>query len=242
LRDRETAKPFVGGPWLRGGGPLVCYLCDRPIKGDTKGRRTGTKIALHRHHDGARCEGWPVRETPISTIEDQVARLLDGAAPNRECAARIRAAVAQPLAAQDRLAVARLDARLRTLATELSRPDLPRSSAEIVAEMDATRTERRRLADLPIEQAKVDPEDALDWLGSLGKLWRETSDEGRRHLAVATFERLGTIARPQRRSHRIVSVAVTQEAERRGLVLALPASLEVTLVGDTGFEPVTSRM
>jgi hypothetical protein len=34
----------------------------------------------------------------------------------------------------------------------------------------------------------------------------------------------------------------TDEAERRGLVLVLPASLEVTMVGDTGFEPVTSRM
>jgi hypothetical protein len=45
-----------------------------------------------------------------------------------------------------------------------------------------------------------------------------------------------------RASHRIVSVEMTDEAERRGLVLALPASIEVTLVGDTGFEPVTSRM
>lgn len=56
--------------------------------------------------------------------------------------------------------------------------------------------------------------------------------EGRRHLAVATFARLGAIAGSRRGSHRIVSVKFTQEAERRGLVLALSASIEVTLMGD----------
>ena len=40
----------------------------------------------------------------------------------------------------------------------------------------------------------------------------------------------------------IVSVEATEEAERRGLILALTASVEITMVGDTGFEPVTSRM
>ena len=88
----------------------------------------------------------------------------------------------------------------------------------------------------------MDAEDALRWLASLGTLWRETSDEGRRQLAIATFARLGVVSGPERGSHRIVSVEVTDEAERRGLVLALPASIEVTMVGDTGFEPVTSRM
>ena len=41
---------------------------------------------------------------------------------------------------------------------------------------------------------------------------------------------------------RIVSVQATDYAERRGLVLALPARLEVIMVGDTGLEPVTSCM
>jgi hypothetical protein len=41
---------------------------------------------------------------------------------------------------------------------------------------------------------------------------------------------------------RIVSVTATDYAERRGLVLALPARLEVIVVGDTGLEPVTSCM
>ena len=35
---------------------------------------------------------------------------------------------------------------------------------------------------------------------------------------------------------------VTEYAERRGLVLALPARLGVVMVGDTGLEPVTSCM
>ncbi len=49
---------------------------------------------------------------------------------------------------------------------------------------------------------------------------------------VATFAVLGA------RDRRIVTVEATEDAERRGLALALPA----TVVGDTGFEPVTSRM
>ena len=142
----------------------------------------------------------------------------------------------------DRLAIARLDARLQALAAELVALDQRRPSAEIVADIERVRAERETLASRPAERDRVDSEEAVAWLESLGKLWRETSDEGRRHLAVATFARLGVVSEPTRGSHRIVSVEVTDEAERRGLVLALPASLEVTVVGDTGFEPVTSRM
>jgi hypothetical protein len=110
------------------------------------------------------------------------------------------------------------------------------------SEIEATRRERERLAAEPKQDDVVDPEDALAWLASLGTLWRETSDEGRRQLALATFERISVASGPKRASHRIVSLEITDEAERRGLVLALPASIEVTMVGDTGFEPVTSRM
>ena len=108
--------------------------------------------------------------------------------------------------------------------------------------LDPDASEREALMSRPVECDGVDPEEALGWLASLGKLWRDTSDEGRRHLAVATFARLGVVSGPTRGSHRIVSVEATEEAERRGLVLALPASIEVTMVGDTGLEPVTSRM
>ncbi len=210
---------------LTGKGPLVCDVCDKPIKGDTRGRRNGDKITVYRHNDAARCEGWPVRETPTAILEEQVAQLFMGAAPNRESAARIRAALARPVTAPDGLTVARLDAKLRALGNELGRADLSRSSAEIVAEIESARAERQRIAAVPVEQCAVDPDEALEWLASLGTLWRETSDEGRRHLAVGTFERLGVLAGPQRGSHRIVNVQVTAEAERRGLVLALPSSL-----------------
>jgi hypothetical protein len=106
----------------------------------------------------------------------------------------------------------------------------------------AIRAERARIAAVPIERDSVDDEQALEWLASLGTLWRATSDDGRRRLAVTAFVRLGVRSGPDRGSHRIVTVETTREADRRGLVLALPTSLEVTMVGDTGFEPVTSRM
>ena len=227
---------------LSGHGPLVCDACGLPVKGDTRGRRNGTKIAVYRHRDGLTCAGWAVRETPVEVLESQVAALLEGATPNRESAARIRAVLARPPVAPDRLGIARLDHRLRALALELAVPEPRRSTAAVVAELEATRAERERMAARPIDENTVDPEEALDWLTSLAKLWRETSDEGRRRLAVATFTRLGVVSGARPGSHRIVSVEATEEAERRGLVLALPASIEVTVVGDTGFEPVTSRM
>ena len=227
---------------LAGHGPAICDECGLPLKGDTRGRRNGAKVAVYRHRDGPACAGWPVREVPTDLLEFQVAALLDGAAPNRESAARIRAVLARPIVMPDRLGIARLDHRLRALALELAAPEPLRATAEIVADLEATRAERQVLAASPIDADTVDPEEALEWLASLGKLWRDTSDEGRRRLAIGTFARLGVVSDDRAGSHRIVSVEVTEEAERRGLVLALPASLEVTVVGDTGFEPVTSRM
>ncbi len=227
---------------LSGNGPLVCDACGLTAKGDTRGRRNGTKITVYRHRDGPDCAGWPVREVPSELLDAQVGALLDGVAPNRHSAARIRAALRPTIVMPDRLAMARLEARLKTLAAEIVTGAQQRSSAEIVADIERARTEREALTSRPAERDEVDPDEALGWLASLEKLWRETSDEGRRHLAVATFARLGVVSGSKRGSHRIVSVEATDEAERRGLVLALPASLEVTMVGDTGFEPVTSRM
>ena len=119
------------------------------------------------------------------------------------------------------------------------RPEEHRSTDEIVAEIKTAKMQRERLAASPVD---ADPQRALDWLSSLPNLWNETSDAGRRGLAVTTFARLGVVGTSVRGSHRIVSVEASEDAERRGLVLALAASIEVTLVGDTGFEPVTSRM
>jgi DNA invertase Pin-like site-specific DNA recombinase len=227
---------------LSGSGPAVCAVCERPIKGDTRTRRDGTKLSVYRHADPGTCPGWPVREVPTALLDDQVAALLRGAAPNRESAARIRAALVRPAVGLDRLAIARLDAQLRILSAELVKPEQCRSTDVIVTEIKSVKLQRERLAASPVDAGAVDPQRALDWLSSLPKLWNETSDAGRRELAVATFARLGIVGTGVRGSHRIVSVEATEEAERRGLVLALPAFIEVTVVGDTGFEPVTSRM
>ena len=227
---------------LSGSGPAVCAVCERPIKGDTRTRRDGTKLSVYRHADTGTCPGWPVREVPTALLDAQVAALLRGTAPNRASAARIRAALGRPVVGPDRLAIARLDARLRSLSAELVSPDQRRSTDEIVAEIKIVKAERERLVASPIDAGLVDAQQAIAWLSSLSALWNETSDAGRRELAVATFARLGVVGTGVRGSHRIVSVEATEEAERRGLVLALPATIEVTMVGDTGFEPVTSRM
>jgi hypothetical protein len=175
-------------------------------------------------------------------LGEQVAALLEGAVPNREASARIRAALQRPAVEPDRLAIARLNADLKALAAEIASSESTRDTEEIVSDIEATKRERERLAKAPKAQTSPAPDEVLAWLASLGKLWRETSDEGRRRLAIAIFERIGVVASPERGSHRIVSIELTAEAERRGLVLGLSACFAVAMVGDTGFEPVTSRM
>jgi hypothetical protein len=177
-----------------------------------------------------------------SDASEEDAALLRGAAPNRESAARIGAALVRPVVRLDRLAVTRPDARLRNRSAELESPEQRRSIDEIVTEIKTVKLQRERVTASPVDAGGVDPQHALEWLSSLPKLWNETSDAGRRGLAVTTFARLGVVGTAVRGSHRVVSVEASEDAERQGLVLALAASIEVTLVGDTGFEPVTSRM
>lgn len=218
---------------LSGGGPLVCAACGLPAKGNTKRRDSGERVRVYRHHEGA-CPGWAVRETAAATLEGQVEQLLDGARPNRESEARIRTALGTPPAGPDRLAIARLEARLRQLAGELTAPDRARDPREVLEELEAVRADRAAVAATPAETVAIRPDEALGWLESLGALWRDTDDEGRRALVVGAFARIAVVSGSGRGSHRIVDVEPTAEAERRGLALALPTRLQVTLVGGTG--------
>jgi predicted site-specific integrase-resolvase len=227
-------------------GPLVCDRCGRPLKGRARYRRGGA-IRYYRHDDN--CEAWQSAEVRAEQLEEQVGRLLDGAKPNRESAARIRAALQTPPPAIDRTHLARIDRELRELALQLVDPE-GADRETILGEIDRLQAERLAVDGQVADSAIVPADDALDYLNDLGRLWRRTTDEGRRALASSVFARLGAIAGSSRQLHdprhladgRIVSVEVTDYAERRGLVLALPVRLEVIVVGDTGLEPVTSCM
>lgn len=232
-RTRIGARQTYRVHPLSGGGPLVCDACGRPAKGDTKRRDNGDRVRVYRHYEDA-CPGWPVRETQAVVLEDQVAQLLAGARPNRESAVRIRTALATPPIGPDRLAIARLDARLRALGAEITAADRARDPREVLEELESVRADRAAAASTPAETVAVRADEALEWLGSLGKLWRDTDDEGRRALAVGIFARLGVLSGPARGSHQIVDVEPTAEAERRGLAIALPTRLQVALVGGTG--------
>jgi hypothetical protein len=227
-------------------GPLVCNSCDRPLKGRSRYKRGGA-MRYYRHDDN--CAAWPSAEARAEQLEEQVGQLLDGAKPNRESAARIRAALESPPPAIDQVHLARIDRELREFALQLIAPP-SRSRESILADIDRLQGERLTVQGQPVEPATVPADEALDYLNDLGRLWRETSDEGRRALASSVFARLGATGGGSRQLHdrrhpaegRIVSVEATEYAERRGLVLALPARLEVIVVGDTGLEPVTSCM
>lgn len=142
--------------------------------------------------------------------------MLDGAGPNRESAARIRAALAVPPRGPDRLAVARIDARLRSLALELVAPDRQHSPAELIAEIESLQAERADVAARPVETDAILADLALDYLNDLGKLWRDTDDEGRRRLAVATFVNLGVRGVPRAQLHDPKRPGAGADRQRRG--------------------------
>ena len=142
----------------------------------------------------------------------------------------------------DNLGVRRLEARLKALGAEMVATDRTRSRAVITAEIEQVERELEEARLATITKQPPSPIESIAWLNDLGTLWDDTDDEGRRALAVALFDELGITSGERRGSHRITSVKVSEDAEARGLLLALPSRLEVTLVGDTGFEPVTSRM
>ena len=75
-----------------------------------------------------------------------------------------------------------------------------------------TKRERERLIATPRAKHLVDPDEALDWLGSLAKLWRETSDEGRRQLALGLFEQIEVVSSHERGTHRIVKVEMSSHS------------------------------
>lgn len=207
---------------LSGGGPVICDDCKKAVKGDTKVRRDRTRVHVYRHaasslrDDGTVCTGWRVKEVASSVLEDQVARLFDRAAPSPESTARIRAALERPTASIDRLAVARVDGRLKLLGQELAAACPSRPDAEILAEIAVLRIERQTLVKTPIEPSLISPDEAVIYLASLGRLWRETDDDGRRRLAVATFATIGVRSSDRRGSHKIVSFELTPDAVRMG--------------------------
>ena len=227
---------------LSGSGPAVCDGCRQPVKGDTKSRRDGTKARVYRHRPDGGCGAWHVGEVSAAVIEDQVGQLLRGAAPDDSTKNRLRSVLAAPVVTPDNLGVRRLEARLKALGAEMVATDRTRSRAVITAEIEQVERELEEARLATITKQPPSPIESIAWLNDLGTLWDDTDDEGRRALAVALFDELGITSGERRGSHRITSVKVSEDAEARGLLLALPSRLEVTLVGDTGFEPVTSRM
>ena len=231
---------------LSGGGPLCCNVCGHPVKGDAKTQRDGSKVRVYRHSEaraarnaqGQRCTGWAVNETSASRLEDQVGQLLEGVALADDAIERIRAAVAAPPITVDQLALRRVDTRLRQLGTEMVDPERTREDAEILEERNLLLHQRTSILSAPTRHDVVDPDEAVRYATSLGTLWRETDDEGRRAITVATFEYLGCITGERRGSHRIVKVRLTRDALRHGLAVALPTSLTVVQGGQDVRWPV----
>jgi DNA invertase Pin-like site-specific DNA recombinase len=225
---------------LTGGGPMVCDECGLSIKGDTRTRRNGDRVRIYRHREGEPCAGWPVRDVPARVIEEQIAALLDAASPSVATIRRIRAALVSRPTAVDRLGVARVEMRLKKLGQELVTLDRTRTDEEILAERDALLKERDQLLTAQVPDLSVSADEAIAYLRSIGRLWRETDDEGRRMLAVATFAEIRVRGTDRIASHKIVGVDLTGDAVRHGLATVMPAVTGSAVLGDDHEHLVTA--
>ena len=129
-----------------------------------------------------------------------------------------------------------LDLRRRQVERELAALAHRHAKRELAT--DAYLAEHRRLAalldepDEPVAATPiVDPGVAIRWLRDIPRMWRTMDDSGRAELAAAIYERI-TVT-----SAGIVEVALTEDAKRHGMALAM--SERVILARPEGLEPPT---
>ncbi len=160
--------------------------------------------------------------------------MLDGARPRGERRSHQGGNWPLPPRGPDRLALARIDARLRSLALELVQgPPAPAGRAHGRDRIAPGRARRRRR---PTGRDRRHPRRSGARLSQRPGQAQAGHGRGRTAAAtVATFVNLGVRGVPRAQLHdpkrpalgRIVSVEASEYAERRGLAIALPTALEM---------------
>lgn len=210
-------------------GRLFC-ACGVRIRAEATTKRQRWVFRRYRHRDA--CEHWD-RDTRIAGwFEDPIAAQVQGMRVGPSMLVRLRALAAGDTPAPDATALLRRQAErdLEDLARRHARRQVSTDAylaehARLTAHMDAIRA--------PERGAGIDPDRAIAWLRDVRRTWAGTTDEGRRAIVQALYERI-TVT-----SEGFVSVRLTPAAQAHGAALSLPVTVALARPEGREHRPAT---
>lgn len=188
--------------------------CGRAVKADTSRQKNGTLVRRYVHQ---RCERWSRENVVAHRFDAPIGAQVSGIRLDAVTLGRIRALAGQPAPAATDVRRAQLERELRMKAADHAARRLTTEAylaehGRITAEIDA-------LEVVEPGPPVADADEVVSVLRSIRDTWRDASLEARAKLVARIYRRI-TVEDGQ-----IVSVDLTEEAKRHGLVLALPETV-----------------
>lgn len=205
--------------------------CGRAVKADTSRQRNGEVVRRYVHQD---CDRWARENVVAHRLDDPIAAQFGGIRLDERTLALIRAIAGRPAPVTTDNRRVQLERELRAKAADHAVRRL--TTEAYLAEHSRITTEIDALEDVNPSAPVGDADEVVKALRSLREAWRDASLEARAHL-VARFYRRITVD-----DGRVVSVELTEEAKRLGLVLALPETVAMARPARAGGGHATVRI
>jgi DNA invertase Pin-like site-specific DNA recombinase len=188
---------------------LWCH-CGRAVKADTSRQRNGTLVRRYVHQD---CALWSHENVVAHRLDGPIAAQVGGIRLDAVTLARIRAIAGQPAPADTDLRRAQLERDLRVkagahAARRLTTEAYLAEHARLTAELDA-------LASVAPSGPVGDADEVVERLRDIAATWAKAELAARAQLVARLYRRITVV------DGRIQLVALSDEAKRLGLVLAM---------------------
>lgn len=194
--------------------------CGRAVKADTSRQRNGGLVRRYVHEN---CPLWAHENVVAHRLDEPIAAQVAGIRLDGATLVRIRAIAGRPAPADTELRRAQLERELRGKASAHAARRL--TTPAYLAEHDRLTGELDALANVAPTAPVGDVDEIVATLRDLGAAWRDAGGAGEAGLAA----RAQLVARLYRRitvvDGRIRQVALSDEAKRLGLVLAMPETV-----------------
>lgn len=210
---------------------LVWCACGRAVRADTSRQKNGS-IARRYVHRG--CQMW-LQENVVAhrldgAIEGQIAGIrLDGAA-----LVRIRNLAGKPAPADAELRRGQLERELRTKAGAHAKREI--STTAYLAEHERITGAIDALAAAAPAAPVADVDEIVATLRDLPAAFRDGDLAARAKVVARLYRRITAVG------GRVHSVALTEEAKRLGLVLAMPETVAMARPAGAGHTQTTARI
>jgi DNA invertase Pin-like site-specific DNA recombinase len=188
--------------------------CGRGVRADTSRQKNGTLVRRYVHQG---CPLWTHENVVAHRLDDAIGAQLSGIRLGGSTLARIRSLAGRPAPADTELRRAQLERELRTRASAHAQRRIATEAylaehARITGEIDA-------LAAAAPESPMGDADEVVARLRALRAAWASAPLEARAKLVASVYARITVV------DGQVRSVALTPDAKRIGLMLALPEAV-----------------